>query len=66
MPVTDNYLNFVLEQLNCIGRINYKKMFGGVMISFQGKPFSLIANDVLYFNVDDSNKADYESAAMKP
>jgi DNA transformation protein len=41
-------------------------MFGGAGLYFEGLFFALVADDVLYFKVDDSNRADYESAGMGP
>ena len=66
MPVSESYLTFVVDQLNCIGEVTARRMFGGAMLSHNEKPFALIADDVLYFKVDDSNRPDYEAAGMGP
>lgn len=39
-------------------------MFGGIGIYLDRVFFALIADDVLYFKVDDSNRGDYEAAGM--
>jgi DNA transformation protein len=41
-------------------------MFGGVGIYGGDLFFALIADDTLYFKVDDSNRPDYEAVGMKP
>jgi DNA transformation protein len=41
-------------------------MFGGAGLYFDGLFFALIADDILYFKVDDSNRPDYEAAGMGP
>lgn len=41
-------------------------MFGGAGLYCDGLFFALVADDVLYFKVDDSNRADYEAAGMGP
>jgi DNA transformation protein len=41
-------------------------MFGGVGLYLDGVFFALIANDILYFKVDDSNRKDYEAKGMGP
>ena len=41
-------------------------MFGGVGIYAGAFFFALIANDVLYFKVDDSNRGDFERLGMGP
>ena len=66
MPVSDEYLEFVLEQLGSIGEFTIKKMFGGAGVYYEDLFFALVANDTLYFKVDGSNKDDYEKVGMKP
>lgn len=44
--------------------IQTKAMFGGVGIYSEGLFFALIAEDRLYFKVDDTNREDFESARM--
>lgn len=41
-------------------------MFGGVGIYSGAFFFALIAKDVLYFKVDDSNRPDFECRGMGP
>ncbi len=41
-------------------------MFGGVGIYAGQLFFALIADDTLYFKVDDSNRPDFERLGMKP
>ena len=66
MAVSREYRDFVLEQLACVGPVTAKNMFGGVGIYLHGIFFALIANDILYFKVDDSNRPDYATAGMRP
>ena len=66
MPVSNEYLEFVKDQLESLESLRIKKMFGAVGIYSEGVMFSLIADDVLYFRVDDVNRGEYEKAGMKP
>jgi DNA transformation protein len=69
MPVSPSYRAYVLEQLRGTASIVAKSMFGGVGLYRGGFFFGLIADDCLYFKVDDSNRADYQaagSAAFRP
>ncbi len=66
MTVTPSYRSFVLEQLEQIFPITAKNMFGGVGLYAKEYFFALIADDRLYFKVDDSNRPDFEAAAMEP
>ncbi len=66
MPVSKEYLDYVVDQLGCIGEIAAKKMFGGVGLYHDGFFFGLISSDVLYFKVDDENRSDYQTAGARP
>lgn len=66
MPVSEQYLDYVVDQLACVGPITAKKMFGGVGLYRDDVFFGLIAGDVLYFKVDDENRALFVSARAKP
>ena len=64
MAISDDYLNYVLDQLECTGPVISKKMFGEVGLYLGGVFFALIAADVLYFKVDELNRHDYEAKGM--
>ena len=65
MPISEGYLTYVLDQLEGLGSITVKKMFGGAGLYLDSVFFALIADDVLYFKVDNSNQQDYENAGME-
>lgn len=65
MPVSDEYLAYVIDQLECLGSIRPRRMFGGAGLYFEGLFFAVVADDVLYFKVDDSNRPDYEAEGME-
>lgn len=56
----------MLEQLAPLGAITHRRMFGGVGLSRHELFFALIADDVLYFKVDDLNRADFAAAGSEP
>jgi DNA transformation protein and related proteins len=66
MAVSESYRDFVLEQLGRVAPVTAKRMFGGVGIYSQGLFFALIAEDRLYFKVDDSTRPDFERLSMEP
>lgn len=66
MSISDEYLEYVLDQLSSTGHVTSRRMFGGAGLYLDGVFFALIADDVLYFKVDDSNRPDYEAADMGP
>ena len=66
MSVSQSYREFVLEQLGRVAPVTGKSMFGGVGIYAQGLFFALIAEDRLYFKVDDATRPDFEQRGMEP
>ena len=66
MPVSDEYIEYALDQLSSLGEVTHRRMFGGVGLYHRGKFFALIADDVLYFKVDDGNRCDFEAQGMEP
>jgi DNA transformation protein len=66
MRVTDGFRAFVLEQLAGVKALRARAMFGGVGLYAGDVFFGLIAADTLYLKVDDSNRAQYADAGMKP
>ena len=66
MPVTNSFVEFVLEQLDAIGPITPKRMFGGVGLYAGDLFFALLAGDVLYLKADDSTRAALEIAGGRP
>jgi DNA transformation protein len=66
MAVSQSYREFVLEQLCRVTPVTGRSMFGGVGIYAQRLFFALIAEDRLYFKVDDATRPDFERRGMEP
>ena len=67
MPVSAGFRTFVLGQLEQATRdLHARAMFGGVGIYAGDFFFALIANDILYFKVDDETRPKYTRLGMKP
>src|SRR5215467_10660780 len=66
MAVSESYREFVLEQLGRVTRVTGKSMFGGVGIYARGLFFALIAEDRLYYKVDDRTRPDFLAVGMEP
>ena len=64
MAVTDEYLQFVLEQLKELGNVTPRRMFGGVGLNREERFFAIIMGDTMYFKVNDSSRGDYETRGM--
>jgi DNA transformation protein len=66
MAFSKGYCDFVVEQLGRVAPVTAKSMFGGVGLYVQGLFFALIAEDRLYFRVDDTTRPDFERLGMEP
>jgi DNA transformation protein len=66
LKVSDAFKSFVLDQLEELGDVTPKSMFGGVGLYRGGIFFGILARDTLYLKVGQSNLLDYERARMKP
>ena len=66
MPVSDEFIDYVVDQLAAWAYVSVRKMFGGAGLYCDGKMFGLIADDVAYLKVDDSNREDFVKAGSSP
>ncbi len=66
MKNRDEYVDYLVELIPPIGGVSSKRMFGGAGIFKDGKMFGLVADDVLYFKVDDINRDEFISLGLGP
>jgi DNA transformation protein len=64
MAVQPQYLAYILEQLESLGRLRSRRMFGGVGLYSGELFFGLIDDDTLFFKSDATNSADYLARNM--
>ncbi|MEP6756945.1 MAG: TfoX/Sxy family protein [Chthonomonadales bacterium] len=65
MPLSNEYIDFIVDRLNLIAPVEAKKMFGGACIYRDGMVVGILDNDRLLFKVDDTNRKAYEDAGME-
>ena len=46
MATTNEYIEYICEQIKGIGEIRYKKMFGEFMVYLNNKPVIIVCNNV--------------------
>lgn len=66
MPVSHAFRDFVLDQLDSLGGVHARAMFGGVGLYAGDLFFGLIDDDTLYLKVDETNRGEYVAAGMPP
>ena len=64
MPVSQDYIDFVVEQLSM--EVTAKRMFGGAGLYSAGILFGLIGDDVLYLKVDDAGREAFTDSGAEP
>jgi DNA transformation protein len=62
MTISDEFVDYVIDQFAGWGEVSARKMFGGAGLYCDGVMFGLIADDVAYLKVDDSNREDFVKA----
>jgi DNA transformation protein len=66
MVASDSFAEFLREQLAPLGRITMRCMFGKTGVFCGGVMFAMVADDALYFRVDDHNRAAFREAEAFP
>lgn len=60
MSTTNEYIEYVCEQINGIGETRYKKMFGEYMVYVNNKPVIIVCDNIPYVkkleNIDEIMK----------
>jgi DNA transformation protein and related proteins len=64
MPYSNDYLQYVLEQLSGLQGAVSRRMFGGAGLYYDELFFGLLAANTLYFRVNDENRPEYAALGM--
>ena len=66
MVASDNFVEFLREQLAPLGRISVRRMFGKSGVFCDGVMLGMVRDDTLYFRVDDDNRVELKEAEAFP
>jgi DNA transformation protein len=66
MVASDGFAAFLREQLAPMGRVTMRRMFGKTGVFCDGLMLGMVADDTLYFRVDDQNRAVFKEASSFP
>jgi DNA transformation protein len=66
MGVSDEFVDYVVEQLSSWGEVSVRRIFGGAGLYREGIMFAVVADDVAYLKVDASNRGDFLRAGSAP
>ena len=66
MVARNEFVEYTLELLADLGAVRARSMFGGYGLYLDDLMFGIIADDVVYFKVDDTNRDIFLSAGLEP
>jgi len=66
MVASDSFAEFLREQLAPLGRVTMRRMFGKTGVFCDGVMFGMVTGNMLYFRVDDHNRAAFKEAECIP
>lgn len=65
MPVTDSFRDRVMTDLEPLGNIRARAMFGGYGIFEDGDMFGLLSGSALFFKIGEGNRAAFEAVGAE-
>ena len=66
MVASTSFADFLREQLAPLGHITLRRMFGKTGVFCDGVMLGMVADNMLYFRVDDLNRQAFAEAAAFP
>jgi DNA transformation protein len=66
MVASDDFAEFLREQLAPLGRVTMRRMFGKTGVFCDGLMLGMVTDNTLYFRVDDHNRTIFEEAEAFP
>lgn len=66
MVASHSFAEFLREQLAPLGHITTRRMFGKTGVFCDGVMLGMVADNMLYFRVDEHNREEFREAAAVP
>jgi len=66
MSANSEYYDYLLEQLEPLGPVSVRRMFGGAGIFYGSVMFALVADEELFLKVDEASQVAFEEAGTGP
>ena len=66
MVASNDFADFLRDQLAPLGRITMRRMFGKTGVFCDGVMLGMVTDNTLYFRVDDQNRAIFAEAQDAP
>ena len=66
MAISDDQINYLLDQLSLFGEVRSKRMFGGVGFFHQDIMFAMMGMGKFRLRADETSQGDFEAYGMEP
>jgi DNA transformation protein len=66
MVASDSFAEFLREQLEPLGRITLRRMFGKTGVFCDGVMLGMVTDNMLYLRVDEGNREAFDEARSSP
>ena len=66
MPVSADFRDHLLDQLEPLGPVSARRMFGGAGLYYGSVMFALLINDVMYLKTNEASQDNFEAAGTEP
>ena len=66
MVASDSFAEFLREQFAPLGRVTMRRMFGKTGVFCDELMLGIVADNTLYFRIDDHNQSAFKEAASFP
>ncbi len=66
MVASDDFTEFLREQLMPLGRVTMRRMFGKTGVFCDGVMLGMVSENILFVRVDDQNRAGFKEAESSP
>ena len=66
MAAKSEFVEYLTEQLQPLGEVSARAMFGGWGFYLDGRVFAIVADETFDIKADAANRADFESCGLPP
>jgi DNA transformation protein len=66
MVASDGFAEFLREQLEPLGRVSLRRMFGKTCVFCDGVMLGMVSDNTFYVRVDDQNRTTFKEAESSP
>jgi len=66
MAAKSEFVEYLTEQLQPLGEVSARAMFGGWGFYLEGRMFALVAFETFFIKADGVNRAEFETRGLEP